>query len=385
VLGRNRLAKGILTLKDTVFTRAFCALFLLYWAAPAQNDSLAALRATLETLHQHRNDNADTRGATADLTVAKHQLRDWVEQRLAALGESAKVAGNDDALARRFGDALSGLFCPDGCVNTALGFVDQVRLRRDGEFLVMQTSLGISCGYDDSAYVYEWQGKRWNRIFETEQDVYTKTGYHPQTIYAVRISAPDARGNRLAMTLGSRPGCSGAFQPLYYRIWALGKASGAKPKLLLDADETAFIGDYPPVKGTISAGDMRIEFTAGGTGYGSSHQAARHFEVRGDAVKQVDPIAPTPRDFVEEWLSAPWKQSAVRSESPSLVAWHRKLHRDDGMGDFPDPPLQCSSDPELWQIGIRLHGVSTETFYLVRWRQPDRFTMSAIAEHPLCQ
>jgi hypothetical protein len=367
-----------------VLTRAWCALLLLWLAAPAQNDPLAALRATLETLRRHRNDNPDTRGATADLTVAKHQLRDWVEQRLAKFD----AAGNEDAINREFQDALADLRCPDGCVTTALGFVDPVRLRREGEFLTVQTSVGIRCGYDDSAYVYQWSGSAWRKIFETEQNIYTKTAYHPQTIYAVQISPPDASGNRLALTLGSRPGCSGAFQPLYYRLWRI--APGSNAKLLLDATETAYAGDYPPVKGTVSGDDARIEFTAGGAGYGSGHQAVRHFEVRGNAVKQVDPIAPTPRDFVEEWLAASWKQSAYRSESPSLESWHRKLHRDDGMGDFPDPPQHCSinpgsSDQELWQIGIRLHGVPTETFYLVRWRQPDRFTMSAIAEHPLCE
>ena len=100
-------------------------------------------------------------------------------------------------------------------------------------------------------------------------------------------------------------------------------------------------------------------------------------------MKQVEPIAPTPRDFVEEWLAAPWKRSARYSESSALQSWHRKLHRDDGLGDFPDPTLPCSSG--LWQVGIRLHGVDGETYYQVRWRQPDHFTMVAIADHPLCK
>jgi hypothetical protein len=362
---------------------------LLYPAAPAQDDSLARLRATLETLRLHRNDNPGTRGATPGLTVAKHQLRDWFEPRLEKVPPAGNEnAGNEDAMNRDFQDALAGLSCPDGCINTALGFVDPVRLRREGEFLTVQTSAGIRCGYDDSAYLYAWEGKRWNRIFETEQNNYTKTGYRPQTIYAVHVSSPDAAGNRLVLTLGSRPACSDAFQPLYYRIWRI-FASGAKPKLLLDVAETGFTGDYPPVTGSVSTNAARVEFTAGGTGYGFGHQAVRHFEVRGSAVKQVDPIAPTPRDFVEEWLAAPWKLSAARShaersQSPSLETWHSKLHRNDGMGDFPDPPLHCSDDSEMWQIGIRLHGIPTETFYLVRWRPPDSFTMSAIAEHPLC-
>jgi hypothetical protein len=352
----------------------------------AQTDPLAALRATLETLYRHRKENPDTRGASAGLTVAKHQLRDWVEQRLTKFAPN----GDEDAFNRELQEALASLGCPDGCVVTALGFADRVRVHRQGEFLTVQTSLGIACGYDDSAYVYERRADAWRRIFETEQNVYTKSAYHPQTIYSVQMSPPDASGNRLALTLGSRPGCSGAFQPLYYRIWRIGAKPGVNPKkLLLDAMETAYVGDYPPVKGTVSVDDARLEFTAGGAGYGSGHQAIRHFEVRGDSVKQVDPIAPTPRDFVEEWLSAPWKesakQSAARSASASLESWHHKMHRDDGMGDFPDPPLQCSKDRELWQIGIRLHGVPTETFYLVRWQQTDRFTMTAVAEHPLCQ
>ncbi|HEY1757774.1 MAG TPA: hypothetical protein VGG72_20550 [Bryobacteraceae bacterium] len=360
-------------------TRASCALLLLCSAAPAQEDSLAgslgALRATLEMLRQHRNDHPETRGATADLTLAKHQLRDWFEKRLATFDTSS----NEDAINREFQDALADLRCPDGCVTTALGFADPPRIHREGEFLIVRTSLGIRCGYDDSAYVYQRNGKEWKRIFETEQNVYTKTAYRPQTIYAVHISAQGPNGGRLVLTLGSRPGCSDAFQPLYYRVWALGK-----PKPLLDAEETAYMGDYPPVTGSVSPNDVRIEFTAGGTGYGLGHLAVRHFEMRGNAVKQIDPIAPTPRDFVEEWLAASWKQISTRSESPSLESWHRKLHRDDGLGDFPDPPVQCSSDPALWQIGIRLHGVPAETFYLVRWRQPDRFTMLTIAEHPVC-
>ena len=127
--------------------RVFCALLLLYLAAPAQNDSLAALRATLATLHKHRSENANTLGARAELTVAKHQLRDWVEQRLTSLGATP----DEDASNRAFQEALAGLFCPDGCVFSALGFIDTVRLRHNGEFLVIRTSVGIRCGYDDAS------------------------------------------------------------------------------------------------------------------------------------------------------------------------------------------------------------------------------------------
>jgi hypothetical protein len=342
-------------------------------------DPLDDLRAALKPLR--RQPHRDTRGATPALTTIKHRLRDWAEVRLASFPRN----GDEDALNREFQEALgnAGLLCPDGCVFTALGYVDPVRVRRQGEFLTVQTSVGIACGYDDSAYVYEWRAGKWQRLFETEQTNYTKSRYLPQTIYAVQVSAPDASGARLVLSLGSRPGCSDAFQPLYYRLWRIGSRA-SQPKLLLDASETAYMGEYPPVHATLLPDDLRIEFTAGGTGYGSGHQAERHFKVLLTSVQEVEPIAPTPRDFVEEWLAAPWSRSATLAESPSLQSWHTKFHRDDGMGDFPDPPVPCSSDPSLWQIGIRLHGAEGKTYYLVRWSQPDHFTLADIADRPLC-
>ena len=361
-------------------SRFVLAILLTCCGAAAQNSGLAELRFELEALRPHRQEHRETRGATPELTRVKHHLRDWAEAQLAAFG----VTDDEDALNRSIQETLvaSGVLCPDGCIQTALGYIDLVRVRREREFLTVQTSVGIACGYDDSEYVYEWRNGTWRKIFETEQDNYTPTGYTPQTIYAVHVSPPDESGSRLVLSIGSKPGCSSAFQPLYYRIWRMAPRE-AKPRLLLDSSEVTYMGDYPPARGTASSGEVRLEFTRDGTGYGEGHQAVRHFSVRGNIAKQVEPVAPTPRDFVEEWLDAPWKQSAAWSESPALSTWHFKLHRDDGMGDFPDAPVQCS-EPDVWQIGIRLHGVDGEMFYLVRWRQPDHFTMSAIADHPLC-
>lgn len=321
---------------------------LLCRAARTQDSGLSDLRAALEALRPHAQEHRETRGATSALTAIKRGLRDWAEARLVAFGQN----GDEDSLNRQFQEAFAsaGLLCPDGCPLNALGYVDAVRVRRQAEFLTVETSVGIACGYDDSTYVYEWRAGAWRRIFETEQDNYTKTGYLPQTIYAVQVSAPDRSGGRLVLSLGSRPGCSNAFQPLYYRLWRIGPG-GSQSKVLLDASETAYIGAYPPVRAILSPAELRLEFTAGGTGYGEGHQAERHFEVNGTGVRQVEPIAPTPRDFVEEWLAAPWKQVAQWSESASLEAAHNRLHRDDAMGDFPDRQYAAPRTPKSGRSG----------------------------------
>jgi hypothetical protein len=327
-------------------------------------------------LRPHADDHRETRGATPELTLAKHQLRDWIESRLSGFPQN----GNEDMLARELGDRLleAELVCEPRCRMSILGYLDKVRINREREFLIIRTSVGIWCGYDDSAYAYQWTANRWQRIWESEQDIYATKRYLPQGIHAVHISPPDRDGSRLLLSLGAQPGCSSAFQPVYYRVWRI--ASG-RNRLLLDKSEFANVGDYPPTQGQVEPADVRVELTLGGTGYGFAHQAVRHYAIHGDSVEQVDPIAATPRDFVEEWLGSGWAQSALRSDSASLKSWHQKLHREDGMGDFPGPTLHCSSNPELWQVSTHLHD-APEMYYLVRWRQPDYFVMAGVSENP---
>src|SRR5438132_1280208 len=115
-------------------------------AAPLVN-----LRATLQQLVAELDQHRSTYGATPVLTGAKHQLRDWIESRLAGLGPGFDTrtfaASVHDELRR------AGLLCDD-CDSNVLGYVDDVRLTRAGDFLVVVTAMGVSCGYDESAYVY---------------------------------------------------------------------------------------------------------------------------------------------------------------------------------------------------------------------------------------
>jgi hypothetical protein len=79
-------------------------MMLLIWLAaalagfaPAQDGQLAALHQTLVELRAQTPD-PETMGAPEKLTVAKHQLRDWIEGQLGAL----KDEGDTKAPARPF-------------------------------------------------------------------------------------------------------------------------------------------------------------------------------------------------------------------------------------------------------------------------------------------
>jgi hypothetical protein len=366
-------------------------IFFLGSLAAAQDPQVATkispLAKTVLSLRDYAASNS-VRGGLPELTLAKHQLRDWIESRLASFPEKGGVGAlSSDLLAGLEG---ANLFCddPSDCVATSIGFLDQVLVNRERGFLTIATAVGtgLRCGYDYSAYIYEWRGNQWHRIWEHEQNDYSAAAYHPQTLHAIHISDAAADGTRLILTLGTPAGCGGTFVPVRYQVWRLargatGAASSPIAVSILDKSETLNDEGEPPAIGRVTPDDVLIEFSAAGTGYGLTHKALRHFEIHGATAAQTDPIAPTPRDFVEEWLAASWSDSAPRSDSPALREWHAKLHRDDGQGDFPDPALACANDPSLVEIATHFEG-QPKHYFLVRTTQPLHFTMAAIGDSP---
>ena len=117
------------------------------------------------------------------------------------------------------------------------------------------------------------------------------------------------------MTLGSQTVCGGAFKDLYARVWRMDP--DYRPTAVLDW--TAHANDaYPPIQGRVRPDEVLFQFTAGGLLSGEVHTAVRHFTIDQGSASQVDPIAGLPRDFVVEWLSAPWEESRARSGAASL-------------------------------------------------------------------
>jgi hypothetical protein len=355
------------------------AFFLILLVQAPQVSPLASLPSTLRQLRDHLDEHRATFGATAELTEAKHLLRSWVESQLADSGESVDIRALTATLHTALGAA--GLLCNDlqeQCDWNFLGYVDDVRVSRAGEFLVVVTAMGIWCGFDESAYVYAREGGQWRRVWEHERNTYTPQNYLPQTIHDVQISAADARRGRLIMVLGSQTICGGAFKDLYARAWQMDAGYQAASVL----DWMAHANDaYPPLQGRVRPDEVLFEFTAGGLLSGDVHTAVRRFKIERGTATQVDPIAGLPRDFVVEWLSAAWEESRSRSETASLETHHAQLHRKDGVGDFPGATVRCTADADVWQVGTHLYELP-QRYFRVRWRNPYRFTMVDVSATP---
>jgi hypothetical protein len=358
----------------------------------AGDSPLDALRSSLIAMRGKPPDYGGPRGATPQLTVVKHQLRDWVESRLPSLSPSR----DEGELQRTLNSELRAakLFCDDQepCPFwTQLGYLADFSLRRSGGFLILQTAVGIECGYDQSAYIYSWSVEGWRRVWQTEQNVYTEKVYKPQTIHSVLISPYNKANDYIVLTLGSEPWCSSNLHDVYYRAFRLGPDPDARP--LVEGAEWAFVADDPPIHGSVTNKDVLVEFTIiGGVG-GDNYQAVRHYKIDGDEVRRIDPLALRPRDFVSEWLRHDWKEAAFWSESSNRVSMrdrHGKQHQPQFSGEFIYPTMHCPTTPDLWQVGVDFSEPPTPigtkpnnvTYFRVRWRPPYRFTMVQVSDHP---
>jgi hypothetical protein len=278
--------------------------------------------------------------------------------------------------------------CPDW---TLLGFLADLKIHRSRGFLILQSGIGIECGYDDSAYLYSWSDEGWRRVWQNEQNVYTEEAYKPQSIEAVLISPYSKANDYLVLTLGTQPWCSSSWRSVYYRAFRLGPDPGSLP--LVEGAEAAYLGVEPPIQGSVTRDDVLVEFTIGGIDVGvHSRKAIRHYKIDGERVRRIDPLALSPRDFVDEWLTHDWKEAALWSESANRVSmrgWHTRLHKDLVFGDFISPTTHCPAMPDLWQVGVDFSDPPTPigvepkgAWFLVRWRPPYRFTMVDVSDRP---
>jgi len=361
-------------------------------SAIAQTRPTNTLRALLVAARDHPNEHPETRGATPELTLIKHQLRDWIESRLTRLkldDEEVVLAFQLNAELRKAGlscsDSLEAneIQCPD---ESLIGFLGDIKLHRGGDFLVVQTAVGIQCGYDESAYIYEWNEDRWRRFWGSEQNTYTKDTYFPQHLRAVLISPTnyDPGGDKnehLVVTLGTYPWCSSNWQDVYYRIWQT-KAGAGQPKLLLDESEIGFISE--PVQASVGPSEALIEYAIDSNDPGvHNRRQIRHYVLKQDTLERVDPFVLGPRDFADHWLDGPSKEILGRTAAEVRTAFETWRRKHKSHFEFIDPTHHCMQQRDLWQVGVK--NLETQLplgYLLIRWRPPYQFSLVGLSEHP---
>lgn len=360
----------------------------LFVAAPA---ALAAdLAEMTATLRQECARHQDTRCASPMIDRIKHRLRGQAEAALTRAPADADPEQLERLLAITLPRGKQERGCAPDDDNTDVGTLD-LALRRHGADMELRTSVGITCGTDESAYLYRWDGARWRRFWQTEQPYAQGGRYRPRHLTSVQ-SAPSG----LVIATGVEEWCNSAWHEAYYQIWRA--APGQGQRLLLDGKDFAYLGDLTgPLTARLGASDdVYVEYMVASVDPAlHSRPTLRHYRIDGDSVRRVDPIALTPINFIEEWLSAGWRQSAAWTEPsarPSAQGWHQAT-RDRRTGgvltaaapDGTGRAQRCRADDSLWQVALdfpEADKARRHAWFLVRWTEPYRFRLAAIAGRP---
>ncbi|MGE5475132.1 MAG: hypothetical protein ACM3Q1_00615 [Bacteroidales bacterium] len=364
---------------------------LLLALAAALPTRAGTLANDVAALQRDCEDRPDTICASPRVERIKARLRGSADAQL----RNAPADLDAPTLERRLALGLPGTDDDGGCSSdpasgNGLGQLG-LSLRRAGSDVEVRSSIGLTCASDESAYLYHWSGAGWRPYWRAEQRFARDDSYRPRQLTAVQ-RAPD---HGLVLAAGVEQWCSSSWHRVYYQLWRA--APGQTQRLLLDGADFAFLPDIVgPLGARLDGADAYVEYLVPSVDPAlHSRGTLMHYRVDGDSVRRVDPIALSPSTFVEEWLTAPWPQSAAWTEPSAREAarqWHQATRdRRNGaalMAMFADGEgraLRCRGDRSLWQVALEFPEARPKqraAWFLVRWQEPYRFRLAAVAAKP---
>ena len=338
------------------------AVFVAMMAMSVNAATLDDLLATATKLRKLDKD-AET---PSDQITFKHQLRDWIESRL-PLG----VTGNQLMMDVR----TAGLESPDDIWELTLGYVTDIEITRPQNYpsaIAVRAAVSVSCGFDESWYIYVLTVTGWKRILEYERDT-------PLVNSEIEVAPADRDGSRLVLITGNHPACVSRFNVMQYRAFRISPFSPART--LLDGNrEMDWNKDHRSATLTNSEITMEFESCCSEQGQTNRTVVLKH-RIDGERTVRVDPVALNPQDFVDEWVHQSWAEMqnwTARDSRARLEKWHKKAGGDKWI--LPEFKfVQRCSRPGQWQIAAAdIEGERTD-YFLVSESTGGRYEMLDIS------
>jgi hypothetical protein len=221
------------------------------------------------------------------------------------------------------------------------------------------TNLTIPCGSDASLNLYRRYGAAWQLILVEESNGY-KDISGGQGSFQFAVSPPDAEGNWYVVTTDVNPWCSSNWQQLRYKVLRPGEDAN-HPAVLLDEHTSVYLGTDVPYKLTLNRQgfELRIVAAQGLDDSILTREHVQNYEVSGNRVKRIPPLALAPEDFLDEWVGMKWEDASAWTsnvDAAKLQKWHDRLSRDsrekiDTEFDFVQP-CKAAEKAAKWQIGL---------------------------------
>lgn len=384
------------------FTRAVLALLFCVGAQAAAAADLGDVRASLATMRNRAEMPAD--GLRPEFLTARDALGAWIDARVADLPEKGDAQGLGQKLTSEI--VAADLACEDPkppgynrCASPgtldARGYLGLIEIVELQGFLIAQAEVGVACGFDETAYIYERTKTGWRRLFDTAQKSDATGRYIAEQVQLISFARmPKMSADSVAFLIaGAHPTCGGQFRPLHYRVWNARPGIGAD--VIVDGRElNAYTGRRDPsVSARFEGDDLVVEMDVASIDPSRHHRiAVRRFAIDAKSARRVAPYALTPRDFVEEWLRAPWSVSSAWTRADArkpLEAIHARGNESGAPVRFSGATQRCEDNPRAGQVNVVQVGVrfaSGEVFFRVKNDSDGAYEMLSAdsAPQPAC-
>jgi hypothetical protein len=291
-----------------------------------------------------------------------------------------------------------GYYTADG---DDFGYLYDVTVRqpaRQPDLMAVVTNLTIPCGSDASLNLYHRNGAAWQLVLVEESNGY-KNISGGQGSFQFAISPPDAEGNWYVVSADVNPWCSSNWQQLRYKVLRPGEDAN-HPVVLLDEHTSIYLGTDQPYRLILNPKGFEIRSVAA-QGLDDSILTREHiqnYEVSGNRVTRIPPLALAPEDFLDEWVGMKWEDASTWASSADVAKlqhWHDRLSRDgpakiDTEFDFVQL-CKASEKTAKWQIGLQLEGsgehdlpgdLPAELFFTISQRDGVFYVESVDKERP---
>jgi len=309
----------------------------LMMTKPLAHDAASSLKALRAIDVDREMPDTDVPPLVAQLMKnAKHDLRDLAGAALNAQSGDAKAL-IIEALAEEGVDTDEKSCDCMGDYGRLLT-LDVAPLAGHRDIVAVEITLSLPCGDDSALYLF----RNGRLVYQREADDYQRVGQGLGS-FSWRASAEDANGSFLVITTSISPACISMWQWLTYSVDRVTPWCN-------DAEEIARGGS------SIYDGWDNLDVDVKPDGY-SLHFNAASFDtdmlvrpyritmhVDGDRLTRIDPVADSPRDFVEEWLAMTDDDAQRWSDAAAPRPLNENTLRSFG------PIRQCADG--LWQVRV---------------------------------
>lgn len=195
----------------------------------------------------------------------------------------------------------------------------RVRLIEDPRLVAITAEFSIACGADTVLLIFAPKDNAWEEVLHWQRKPYDTVAGGTMA-FGYDISPPDSAGQWYVVVHSIAPWCSSTWSRIEYQALRP-TADALEPKVLLSGSDFMWWGSEDFGRLIVERDYFDLRFHSRSIDVGvHNREWIRRYSVKGDTVQRVQPVAVSPRDFVDEWIVSPWEQASHWSAESSLGA-----------------------------------------------------------------